>query len=520
MTSCRVRLLLLASLWFGPGPVQALDLPPVFGDHLVLQRERDVAFWGRAEPGQEVTVAFRGRTASAATGADGSWRVAVPSGEAGGPFELQISAGTESRTIQDVLVGEVWVGSGQSNMAGGARAYVENDPVLADALAKGPYPRVRLFRSLGLARDTWTEATPSDMEAFSALLLAFGLRLEAELQVPVGLVLGAVGGTAAASWIREDALRADPASQEAIAAYAQTYDPKRAQARYERALETWGEAQSRAVREATRPPRKPLPPVAPGQHNRGGQVGELYGRLIRPFAGYTIRGVLWDQGEAGSGLDGVELDLVMGAMIRDWRAQWGQGAFPWLYVEKPSGGGPAFDPDDAVNRGAEPFVALPERVSFDGEGRELFYRIRKAAEDTWMVPVADLAPGIHPANKSGYGARAAQIALRAAYGKDVPFSGPVHRDHRVEGKGIRVTFDHVGGGLVFRGGDTLQGFQVAGGDGIFRWATAEIVGRDEVLVQSEDVPDPQHVRYAWARNRPWANLFSDEKLPAESFTTE
>jgi sialate O-acetylesterase len=498
-----------------------LELPPVFGDHLVLQRERDIAVWGQADPGQTVNVAFRGRTASATAGAEGAWRVSVPSGEAGGPFELTVSAGAVSRTLRDVLVGEVWVGSGQSNMAGGARAYLENDPVLAAAVEKGTYPRVRLFRSLGLPRDAWTEATPSDMEAFSALLLAFGLRLEAELDVPVGLVVGAVGGTAAASWIRGEALRADPACQEAITEHARTYDPKRAQARYARALENWEEAKSRAVREASRPPRKPSPPAAPGQHNRGGQVGDLYGRLIRPVAGYTIRGVLWDQGEAGSGLDGVELDLVMGALIRDWREQWGQGAFPWLYVEKPSGGGPAFDPEHPVNRGAEPFAAPPERLVYDGEGRAVFYRIRNAAEQTWMVPVSDLAPGIHPPNKSGYAARAAQIALRAAYGReDVPFSGPVFREQRVDGNAIRVKFDRVGGGLAFRGGEALQGFQVAGGDGIFRWARAEIVGRDEVVVRSEDVPDPQHVRYAWARHRPWANLFGGEGLPAESFTTE
>jgi sialate O-acetylesterase len=489
-----------------------VTLAPMFGDHMVLQREMAVPVWGQAAPGEKVTVTFRDQTKSATAGADGAWQVKLDALKAGGPDKL-VAAGANTVTLDDVLVGEVWLGSGQSNMAMGCGGYTANDSVLATNVA-AIHPQLRLLRGSGPG---WSVAGPTTSAGFSALLFSFGVPLQKALDVPVGLMAGAVGGTPSGYWLSEAALQADGPCQELVKKTAATYDPVAAQKKYEADLVTWEKAAADAKAKQQREPRKPNPPVAPGLTS-GGKVGHLYEQHIRPKMPFAIRGVLWDQGESGTALAGIDQYTLMGALISGWRREWNQGDFPFIYIQKPSGGGCAWDPANPVTRKAEAFTALPAAVPNDGGGVETHVRIM-TYPNTAMAISSDLGPNTHPECKSGYGVRAATVALGAVYGRPVEYYGPLYASHAVEGGTIRVKFTHVGQGLAFRNGDKLQGFAVAGADKVFQWADAVIDG-DSVVVSSAKVPQPVNVRYAWAGKRTWANLFNKDGLPAIPFRTD
>ena len=210
----------------------------------------------------------------------------------------------------------------------------------------------------------------------------------------------------------------------------------------------------------------------------------------------------------------------MGALIQGWRAEWGQGSFPFLYIEKPSGGGCAFDPSDPVTRQAEKCVPLPATPAAAGDGRyrETHIRIMQYP-DTAMVTSSDLGSGVHPVNKSGYGERAAQVALGTAYGRNVEPCGPAYASVKIDGGKARAQFTHVGRGLVFRNAEKLQGFAVAGEDKVFYWADAVIDG-PTVVVSCDKVAHPVAIRYGWGNVHPWANLFNQDGLPALTFRTD
>jgi sialate O-acetylesterase len=405
-------------------------------------------------------------------------------------------------------VGEVWIGSGQSNMDMPVNKYRNGDPVLATNAATA-YPHLRIIRS---GWKGWEASTPDSNARFSALLFSFGVPLQKELNVPVGLMVGAVGGTPSGFWLTEDMYRSDPACKAAAAKFAETFSME-AQRQYTNALAQWELAAASA---GTNPPARPV--LAPTPPESTGKIGHLFEAHIRNYVPFAIRGVLWDQGESGTAIRGVDQYAVMGALIRGWRQLWGQGDFPFIYVQKPSGGGAAWDPSDPVTRLAEPFGALPPAPPADGRDRELHIRIMQYPR-TAMAISSDLGPGIHPACKSGYGARAARVALGLAYGRPVEYYGPVYQSHAVEGGTIRIRFTHVGQGLAFRGGDKLQGFAVAGADRKFHWADAVIDG-DTVVASSDKVPAPVAIRYAWSQKHRWANLFNKDGLPALPFRTD
>lgn len=490
-----------------------VKLPPVLSSHMVLQRDRAVPIWGTATPGEKVTVEFRDQSKTAEAGKDGKWSVRLDALKAGGPDKLVVRGGN-TLTLEDVLVGEVWVGSGQSNMAGGVAGYAKNDTGLADALAKAPYAKLRLVKGGG----AWQEATDKNVSGFSALLFAFGARLHQELDVPVGLMVGAVGGTPSGYWLSQEAYDADEACKEAIKKFAATYPYEELVKKHEKDLAKWEQDAKAAEKDGKKPPAKPKAPGKPGE--AAGKIGHLYEAHVRPFVPFGIRGVLWDQGESGTAITGVDQYTLMGALIRGWRKEWGQGDFPFLYIQKPSGGGGAWDPSAAVTRQANKFAPLPAKVPDTAEGlyRENHVRIMQYPQ-TAMVTATDLGPGIHPVNKSGYGARAAQVALGMVYGKKVTIYGPVYESHKVEGNKVRLAFQHVGQGLAFKHGDKLQGFAVAGEDKVFHWADAAIDG-DAVVVTCDAVAKPVAVRYAWGREHPWANLFNKDGLPALTFRTD
>jgi len=481
------------------------DVQParVFGDHMVLQRDMAVPVWGTADPGEKVTVSFRGQQQVATADKDGKWMVRLQPLQVGEAAELVV-AGRNSVTFQDVLVGEVWVGSGQSNMAGSTAGYAKRDEMLAAMVDEAPYPKLRLYRG------GWKEANSANIRGFSALLFSFGQPLQETLDVPVGLIVGAVGGTPSGRWLSPEMFASDPGIM-TLERSGAIPSPKEQLAQHEKALAAWEKAVKAAKEQGKKPPRRPRGPI---------KIGDLYAANIEPVVPYAIRGVLWDQGESGTAVAGVDQFTMMGALIRGWRNAWGQGDFPFLYVQKPSGGGCAWDTDDPVTRMADAFTkqpTVPNRQT-DGSYREVHIKIMQHPNAA-MVTACDLGSGVHPSNKSGYGRRACRVALGFVYDRDVETLGPAYDSHTVEGNKIRIRFSHVGQGLAYRHGEGLQGFEIAGDDGVYHWADAQIDG-DTVVVSGKEVAKPAHTRYGWTRNHTWANLFNKDGLPALTFRTK
>ncbi|MEO2018102.1 MAG: sialate O-acetylesterase [Fuerstiella sp.] len=497
----------------------AVKVVSVFSDHMVLQRDATVAIWGEADPNQTITVKFADQVASARANQDGNWRIELSPLDASTEARtLTIEADGENRSTvyKDVLVGDVWVGSGQSNMAGRVASYAKKDETLAALVKQAPFPNIRLM--LSGPNLSWSAATPQAVASFSAIHFAFGQRLQHELDVPIGLIVGAVGGTPSGSWIPSTTYADSEKCKAAVAQFAKTYDRKAVMRQYEAKLAVW-KKQAAAARAKDEKPRgrRPSTPYQPGESSRG-KIGGLYERFIEPVVGYRIRGVLWDQGEGRTGVVGVDQHTMMSELFRGWREAWGQGDFPFVFVQKPSGGGFAFSNDNPITRNGDPFVAqLPDIAKLgSGDQRFLYVRLMHDNSNTWMVPASDLGSGIHPTNKWGYGNRAAEVALSQVYRTGVQAYGPTYRSHKLDGSKVVIRFEHVGKGLMAAGNSKLQGFALTGDDGQWHWAEGTIDG-DTVVAWSENVPQPTRIRYAYAPKRQWANLFNKDGLPALAF---
>jgi sialate O-acetylesterase len=484
----------------------------------VLQCQARVPVWGSGIPGNNVTVSFNGQTKTAAIDAHGKWLVRLDEMQANNsPQAMTISVANEKLVFQDILIGEVWLGSGQSNMAGKVSAYLKGDPHLAK-MAQQSVPTLRVFHG-----GKWIAAEPGMNPNFSALMFAFGIRLQAELKQPVGLMVAAVGGSPSGDWVTGEMLLADEPYQAALQRQKAKIDEDkftRSQRQYEQKLADWEKTVVEAKKSGKKvdTASKPLPPLRPGKSR--GKLGHLYEKHIRPLVGYGMRGVLWDQGEQGTGIESIQNDIVTPALVRGWRKDWNQGEFPFLFVQKQSGGGCAWDATDPVTEKAEKFAPLPAKPPHISAGiwKELHIRIGKAPGSA-MVTCTDLGGGIHPPNKSGYGSRAARVALGFVYKQPIAYQGPTYESHVIEGEAIRVRFQHVGKGLAAAHSNQLQGFMIAGEDKVFYWANAEIDG-DSVILRSPQVRNPVSVRYAWSEQFPWANLFNKDGLPALTFRTD
>jgi len=480
-------------------------LDPMFGNHMVLQREMPVPIWGTADPGQKVTVSFRDQKKETTAGEDGKWSVKLDPLKVGSPGKLTV-AGKTTLVLSDVLVGDVWLGSGQSNMSRSVGRFAGGDEVLAAMAKAGPYPNLRLYKG------DWKIAAPDEIGGFSAIMFSFGVPLQKELDVPVGLIVGAVSGTASGRWLSPEMLLANPELTKIVESDEKGKTLLEEIKAYPKTLAKWEEAAKQAEADGKPSPEKPGPP---------GHIGDLYARLIEPVVPYAIRGVIWDQGEHGMGVPGVYHQFpVMHALIQGWRKAWGQGDFPFLCVQKPSGGGCAWDArGNPLTRMASKFVPQPTEPNPPGNGNWRCGQVRLVdLPKTAVVIASDLGGGIHPADKSSYGRRSCDVALSYVYGSNTPIYGPLYDSHEVEGKQIRVRFKHVGKGLVARHGDKLQGFEIAGEDHPWYWAEARIEG-DTVVVSSDKVPHPVHVRYKSHNSCSWANLFNKDRWPAFAFNT-
>jgi len=495
-----------------------VKLPKVFADGMVLQQDMKVPIWGTAAPGEKVTVTFGDHKATAVADDKGAWRTTIgPLAASDQPAELTV-AGTNALKLANVLVGEVWVCSGQSNMAWSVRNSNNADAEIADAKN---YPLIRLCtvaRTIARqpaddARISWAVCDPQSVRGFSAVGYFFGRELHKRLQRPVGLVHSSWGGTPAEAWTSRTMLATLEFMPERLAASDQAiagYDPAAAQARLREATEKWKKQVEQAKAEGKRPPRQPRlwdPTRSPHTPS------VLFNGMIAPIVPYGIRGAIWYQGESNAGRP-AEYRTLMPALIRDWRRHWGQGDFPFLLVQLAN------------------FRALQPQPSEGGWAllREAQLMTVSALPAVGMATAVDIgeANDIHPKNKQDVGRRLALAAMAIAYGQKLVYSGPVYKSMKVADGKIVLSFDHVGGGLVAllkpqespysKSGPPLRGFAIAGADKQWVWADAKIVG-DTVVVASEKVPAPVAVRYGWANN-PIGNLYNKQALPASPFRTD
>ncbi|KAF0170403.1 MAG: sialate O-acetylesterase [Limisphaerales bacterium] len=478
-----------------------MKLPAIFGDHMVLQRDTAVPVWGTAAAGEEVTVSIAGQTVTAKAGADGKWSVKLAKLSAAGPHTLTVK-GKNTVTISDVLVGEVWLGSGQSNMA--MTVNRAKDFEAEQAAAK--LPQIRMFIEASGASATaqsegkgsWVVCSPDAVARFSATAYFFGREIHQALGVPVGLINSSVGGTPIESWIAPGAQTASPELKgffESARNSKKAADPAQAKAKFDADLAKWQEAAKKAKGEGKPAPRRPQDPVALAE--RKGNVGGLFNGKIAPLIPYAIRGALWYQGEANSVPEKAQFyEAQLKLLVTDWRKLWGH-EFPFAWVQLPNFGGPGRD-WPAVREAMLKTLALPQ---------------------TGMAITIDIGEekDIHPKNKQDVGRRLAAWALGTVYGQKVATSGPLPAGHQVRGREVVLSFKHTDGGLIAKGGE-LKGFVIAGADKQWQPATARIEG-DKVIVSCAALKQPIAVRYAW-ENWPTCNLYNGAGLPASPFRTD
>lgn len=482
-----------------------VKLPSLLSNGMVLQQGRNVNIWGTADPGERVTVTLKDQQVSAVADREGRWSVQLGALRAGGPFTLTI-AGKNTITLHDVLVGEVWVASGQSNMTMPVRSAGN----AADEIAHADYPSLRLFTvEMAVAgkpqRDVkgyWVAARPETVADFSAAGYYFGRELLKVLKVPIGIIHSSIGGTPAESWLSHGALESDPAFKSILDIESKLLAPYPTRLPdVEQQFSQWRQAADQA--ESAGAPL-PAPPRIPADLRANPwRPGGLFNAMIMPLTRYAIRGVIWYQGEGNSDRP-VQYRKLFPALIRDWRRAWGEGDFPFLFVQ-------------IANWGAyRPELNWPKLR----EAQLMALSVPK----TGMVVTIDIGDGsdIHPKNKQDVGYRLALAAQAIAYGRDVVYSGPIYHSMTVEDGKIRLHFKYAYGGLVAAknayGGTDLLGFEIAGDDQKFALADARVEG-DTVVVYSDKVQHPVAVRYAWAMN-PVCNLYNRAGLPASPFRTD
>ena len=496
----------------------------LFTDGAVLQRGQKIPVWGSARDGENITVEFQGQKVST-TAAGGKWSVYLDPLTAGGPFTMTL-AGDNTITIKDLLVGEVWLASGQSNM----NLTLAQLPTLAEEEPKANYPQIRTFKvkttvAISPKSDavgSWVSCAPDTVKNFSAVGYYFARDLHRQLGVPIGFIHSALGATPAESWTSLEGLESQPelkqyvdAVKQKIASYdadlaahpakLAEYQVKLAEwmekvgNEHEEKLKQWNEAVEKAKaagetppkqpRPASRRPNEPHPPEGPPT-----APAVLFNGMIHPLIPYGIKGVIWYQGESNA-KQGALYRTLFPALIDDWRSRWNQGDIPFLYVQIAPWGG------------------------MTPEIREAQFLTLGKTKNTAMTVTTDVgdAADIHPRKKEPVGQRLALAARALAYGEKIEYSGPLYESMRAENGKIILRFKHVGTGLIAKDGP-LKGFTIAGKDKAFVPAKAEIQG-DTIVVSAEGVTDPIAVRYGW-ENVPDVNFYNKEGLPASPFRTD
>ncbi|MBX3176210.1 MAG: sialate O-acetylesterase [Candidatus Hydrogenedentes bacterium] len=479
-----------------------LWMPSVFGSNMVLQQNQKNPIWGKGAPGTTLTISFAGEEQQVTVGQDGRWHAALKPVKASyAAHDLRVAHGAVSLYFDNILVGEVWVGSGQSNMQWSVQQSGNPEAEIAAA----NYPNIRLFHVTRKTADTpqedcegtWQVCTPETIPGFSAVAYYFGRELHTQLDVPVGLIHTSWGGTPSESWTSAETVAAVPAFapiterwKKIVADWPQT------QAAYDKQLAEWQAKKDRG--EAT-DQDKPRPPMGPDHPHR---ISSLYNAMIHPIVPFGIKGAIWYQGESNAGR-AYQYNTIFPAMIQDWRAKWDQGDFPFYFVQLAN------------------FYPRKEEPAPESPWAELRFAqfLTLNLPNTGMASAIDIgeAGDIHPKNKQEVGRRLALWALNKDYfQRGVTPSGPLYKSHEIKDGKVIIHFNYAEG-LHARYGDE-GGFTIAGEDQNFVWANAMIQG-NTVVVSSPDVPDPKAVRYGWADN-PVSTIYNAAGLPASPFRTD
>lgn len=467
---------------------------------MVLQRGQPIHLWGWADPGELVKATLRGTSASTKADRVGNWSLYLPAEKAGGPYHVTI-AGTNTIVLDDVLIGDVWFASGQSNMQLPLMGF-PHSAVVANGeqeIQNATNPNLRLLHVPVIAKpypqenqgSSWTLCTPQTAAPFSAAAYFFGREIAAREHVPVGLIDSSYGGTPIKAWLSMRALGADASLMPVFADWAR-FSADHAELPRIIAAEKRETAAAKAAGQTA-------PEFSWHPNYDSWAPSWLYNAMVAPAIKFPIKGVIWYQGASDSGLQRAAMyQREFPAMIADWRSDWRQGDFPFLFVQISS------------------FTSSPEEDW--AVIREAQRRTLKVANTAMAVTIDIGNPtNVHPADKQDVGHRLALAARALAYGEQVEYSGPLYRQTTTDGSELKVWFDHASSGLVAKGGP-LTGFEIAGKDHKFVPATARIEG-ESVVVSSSQVEEPEFVRYGWA-NSPTVNLFNGAGLPASPFTSE
>jgi sialate O-acetylesterase len=484
----------------------------MFGDHMVLQQGIKNKIWGKADPGEAVTVTLGGQSKTAPAGADGMWQVFLdPVMEYGGPHTLTVK-GKNTVTFNDVLIGEVWVCSGQSNMQWSVNQ--ANDPDLEKAAAKFPNIRLISVPQVGIQEPQWNfngkwqPCSPDTVVNFSAVGFFFGRQLHQTLGVPVGLINNAWGGSAAEAWVKRDKLAAHPeltVVHERWQKEEANYENVKAE--FEKKMAEWTAAAEKAKAEGKpEPAGKPDPRQHPDSRMKGNaRPGNIHSGVLTPSIGYGIRGAIWYQGESNAGR-AYQYRTLFPLMIQSWRDEWGLGDFPFYWVQL-----------------ADYLAEKPEPAdSAWAELREAQTMTMRKLPNTGEAVIIDIGEGkdIHPKNKQDVAKRLARWALVETYKvPGIVARSPLYKGMEKQGTKIVLAFDHVAGGWRPFDVNEPVGFTIAGADKKFVPAAAKILPDGRIEVWSDAVADPVAVRYAWADN-PVCNMYSGAGLPLTPFRTD
>jgi sialate O-acetylesterase len=497
---------LIGQLAFTATAIADVKMPAIFGDHMVLQRERKDKVWGTAEPGEEITVTIDKQTHKTKAGADGKWSASLDPLPAGGPHTLAVK-GKNSIKFEDVLVGEVWICSGQSNMQWSVN--VSNDADLEKLAAKFPKIRLITVPNVGTQEPQsdfngkWQPCSPETVGNFSAVGYFFGRQLHQTLDVPVGMINNAWGGSACEAWIRRDLLASDEKYKGLLDRWEvieKNYP--QAKADYDRKLADWKVAADKAKADGKSPP--PQPPNPDGQMRGNSRPANIYNGALKPTIGYGIKGAIWYQGESNAGRAYQYRDMFP-LMIKSWRDEWAIGDFSFYWVQL-----------------ADFMAEKPEPADSSwAELREAQTMTMSRLPNTGEAVIIDIGEGrdIHPRNKQDVAKRLGRWALAKDYGIPVQHRSPTFKSMEVRENKAVLTFDFVGSGLYAFDTPEPRGFTIAGDDKKFFNAQAKIIGPNQVEVWCDKVSHPESVRYAWADN-PICNLYSRDGLPVTPFRTD
>ena len=483
-----------------PFSAAQLRLPALFSDNMVLQHKREIPVWGWAGPLEQISVEIGGSLAETTAGRDGKWALRVGPLEAGGPYEMKVTGKTTIR-IRNILAGEVWVCSGQSNMAMEVRSCQNAEEEISSA----SYPEIRHFQVkrskssqiteelAGVSEqknswlNTWEICDSTTVGHFSATAYFFARSLHAQRNIPVGLIHSSWGGTTAEAWTPRETLESNPELRDILGDWPAYNDDEEWLAR---------EYQDFCLElEKARAGGQPEPLYF-------NQPSVLFNAMIAPLIPFEIRGVAWYQGESNA-YRAPQYRKLFPALIASWREQWAQGDFPFLFVQLAN-----------YHFEAQVFPELREAQS-----------AALSLPQTAMVVAIDIGDSsdIHPKNKQEVGRRLALAALKTAYGEAIESSGPVYTRMQVEENRCRLWFDQVADGLQAKGNASLKGFTIAGKDRIFKEARATLDG-NQILVWNEQIDHPLAVRYAWANHPSGCNLYNrlggEVHLPASPFRTD